>query len=978
MVSRLRQVSQGKSDRRSSGRISCNSNRHDLPHGAPGLRAGLCFLFLAATALFGLAGCTSSNTSNSTSTPTPAITFVSPSSGTVGTAVTITGNNFGATQGTSTVAFNGTAATTITSWTATTIVLPVPAGVTTGNIVVTVGGVASNGSSFTVLATPAITSLSPTSGGVGATVTITGTNFGATQGTSTVTFNGTAAAAASTWSATSIVVTVPAGATTGNVVVTVSGVASNGSSFTVLPTPTITNLNPSSGPVGTSVTVTGTNFGTAQGTSTVTFNGTSAGTATTWSTTSIAVKVPAGATTGNVVVTVAGVASNGSSFTVLATPTITSLNPTTGAVGTNVTITGTNFGATQGSSTVTFNGTAAAAASTWSATSIVVTVPIGATPGNVVVTVSGVPSVGSPFTPGPSITSLSQNSSLVASVITITGTNFGATQGSSTVTFNGLSAGAATAWSNTSITVTVPNNATTGNLVVTVNSLPSNAVTFTIIPVVNTTCSNAPTGDESKLNGHYVFLLQGWTGSGLGTPFSTVTSFAANGSGGITGGEGDTNGQITGAQHFTINATGGLYKLGKDPTGAGDLGCVVLPNSLGGSNTYTFSVGKPNGSSVYTKGRLIQWTDSTGTGNRGSGVMLLQTTPFGFPSTALNLAFGESGWDSTGAPFNGAGFLTMSATGAFSNLTADFNDAGTINFGLGSATPVSGAAGSGLSAAPDATAGYAQLVANYTVGASTQTFHYATYQVNVNEYFIISTDTIAPLAPLASGRAILTGSSFTNFSLNGSYVGHGAGSTSSTAEVSLGLLTFTPAIPQGSLTETVYTYQSPNPFNTANSTLPYAIDPGTGRVTIPGAAGTPPLRYVATPNANTEPISAFVIETDNGATFGLLEPSAGAGFTTAGLAGNYFFGTENPGDNTVTDQMGDIAVTGTLGACNGTGYSSGGTGLGSFPFVACSLAITSSNGLGNAGIGSVGIYNGEAMFFFPTSGSATLFVIEKQ
>ena len=81
-------------------------------------------------------------------------------------------------------------------------------------------------------AAPSITSLSQTSGPVGTSVTIAGTNFGATQGTSTVTFNGTAGTPTS-WSATSIMVPVPSGATTGNVVVTVGGVASNGVSFTV-------------------------------------------------------------------------------------------------------------------------------------------------------------------------------------------------------------------------------------------------------------------------------------------------------------------------------------------------------------------------------------------------------------------------------------------------------------------------------------------------------------------------------------------------------------------------------------------------------------------------------------------------------------------------------------------------------------------------------------------------------------------------
>jgi hypothetical protein len=168
-------------------------------------------------------------------TPSPAsITNISPSSGAVGTAVTITGTNFGASQGTSTVTFNGTTAV-VNTWSATSITTTVPSGATTGNVVVTVGGQASNGVSFTVSApstTPSITSLSPNSGPAGTAVMITGTNFGGSQGSSTVTFNGTAAVV-NTWSATSITTTVPSGATTGNVVVTVSGQASNGAAFTV-------------------------------------------------------------------------------------------------------------------------------------------------------------------------------------------------------------------------------------------------------------------------------------------------------------------------------------------------------------------------------------------------------------------------------------------------------------------------------------------------------------------------------------------------------------------------------------------------------------------------------------------------------------------------------------------------------------------------------------------------------------------------
>jgi hypothetical protein len=85
---------------------------------------------------------------------------------------------------------------------------------------------------------PFTASIFPASGPVGTLVTITGSNFGAVQGSSTVTFNGTIAGNASGWNNGQIQVTVPVGATTGPVVVTVAGTPSNGMPFTVqTPTP---------------------------------------------------------------------------------------------------------------------------------------------------------------------------------------------------------------------------------------------------------------------------------------------------------------------------------------------------------------------------------------------------------------------------------------------------------------------------------------------------------------------------------------------------------------------------------------------------------------------------------------------------------------------------------------------------------------------------------------------------------------------
>ncbi len=414
----------------------------------------------------------------------PTITSLSPTSGAVGSSVTITGTNFGSSVGSSTVTFNGTPATTISNWSATSIIVPVPAGATTGPAVVTVGGVSSNGVTFTVIPTPNITSLNPTSGPIGTSVTIAGTNFGVSQSGSTVTFNGISAGTATSWSATSIVIPVPNGATTGSVVVTVSGAFSNGVLFTVTsPGPSISSLSLTQGPVGATLTVNGSNFGTTQGSTTVTFNGVTATSTANWSTANFDVTVPAGATTGNVVVTVGGVQSNGVLFTVTPPPSITSINPTSGPIGTSVTITGTNFGPTVGTiqSFVTFNGIQTRA-SNWTNTSITAPVPAGTTTGNVLVFVGGVSSNGVLFTitQPPSITSLSPNSGPVGTSVTIAGTNFGTSQGSSSVTFNGTPAPNPTSWSATSITVPVPSGATPGNVVVTVGGVASNGVIFTV------------------------------------------------------------------------------------------------------------------------------------------------------------------------------------------------------------------------------------------------------------------------------------------------------------------------------------------------------------------------------------------------------------------------------------------------------------------------------------------------------------------
>lgn len=144
--------------------------------------------------------------------PAPTISGITPMSGMIGDAVTISGSNL---EG-ATVKFNGTTAT-ITVQSGTSIQTSVPEGATDGKITVTTsGGTATSAEDFDVTANPAaptIVTISPLTAMIGAEVTITGTNL---ETVTDVEFNGTAATITSQ-NATTLVTTVPEGATTGKI-----------------------------------------------------------------------------------------------------------------------------------------------------------------------------------------------------------------------------------------------------------------------------------------------------------------------------------------------------------------------------------------------------------------------------------------------------------------------------------------------------------------------------------------------------------------------------------------------------------------------------------------------------------------------------------------------------------------------------------------------------------------------------------------
>lgn len=264
-----------------------------------------------------------------------------------------------------------------------------------------VGGADGRLRHYEQVGTPTITSFTPTSGPVGTSVTITGTNL---NDVTAVTVNGTPGTITGTPTATSLTFTVGAGSATGAVSVTSPGGTATGSIFTVTvpnTAPTDISLSPASvaesqpvnTPVGTLSTTdaqggTFTYTFTTGGADNGRFNIQSGNTLTTNGVFDFETK-------SSYSIRIRSVDSGGLSFVkdliitvtdVNETPTVTGFTPTNGLAGTSsVVINGTSF-SSAGAATVRFNGTAATTFTVNSNTQITATVPTGATTGPISVT----------------------------------------------------------------------------------------------------------------------------------------------------------------------------------------------------------------------------------------------------------------------------------------------------------------------------------------------------------------------------------------------------------------------------------------------------------------------------------------------------------------------------------------------------------------------------------------------------------------
>lgn len=374
------------------------------------------------------------------------INSFSPTSGGVGTQVTITGDGF---TGATSVRFNNTEAQ-FTVDSATQITATVPTGATSGPIRVTVGSnQVSSATNFTVLPSPRITSFSPASAPVGAQVFIIGANF---TGTTAVRFNGVSATF-TVQSSTSIIATVPVGATTGPVtVVTPNATVTSTIIFKVAPK--ITGFQPGTGIPGQNVTI----LGTSLANPTQVRFGTLNAVVVSSSATQIVATVPNITSNTRVVVTTAdGTGTSPFNFILAKQPQITSFTPTSGTFGTVVTISGANLVGC----TIRFNGTEATPVTNNGDGTVSVAVPVGATSGFITATnAAGTATSSTQFTLISAITSFSPTSGLPGDTVVLNGSNL---SNPTSVRFGTVSAQIVSSTQN-SITVIVPTGAGSGRI----------------------------------------------------------------------------------------------------------------------------------------------------------------------------------------------------------------------------------------------------------------------------------------------------------------------------------------------------------------------------------------------------------------------------------------------------------------------------------------------------------------------------------
>ena len=696
--------------------------------------------------------------------PSPSITGATPTLGSVlnTTAITITGTNFIGATG---VTVDGREATNVVVVNATTITATTPTGTAGAKpiIVTTPSGSTTQSVSFTYIAVPTITSVSPASGplAAGTTITITGTNL---TGATNVKVGGVAATVL-TNSATTITASTPTGTAGAQsvAVTTIGGTATKASAFTYVALPTISSVSPPSGPLtaGTAITITGTNL---TGAISVKVGGVAA-TNISITATSITAKTPAGTDGAKdvVVTTFGGMATKSGAFTYIALPTIASVSPASGplAAGTTITITGTNL---TGATNVKV-GRVAATVLTNSGTTITASTPSGTAGAQSVevTTIGGTATKASAFTyvALPTITSVSPPSGplTAGTSITIAGTNF--VDGATTVKVGGVAASNVLVVSSTSITALTPANAVGAKDVVVTTAggvaTKTAAFTYVALPTITTVAPiSGPVagGTTITITGTN---LTGATSVKVGSVAATIltntaTVITATTPAGTAGAQSvavtTIGGTATKASAFTYVALPTIASVSptSGPLTAGTSITIAGTNLTGA----TVTVGGVAATSVVATATSI--TAKTPAGTAGAKDVVV-TTAGGVATKTAAFTYVALPTIASVSPTSGPLTAGTSITIAGTNFVVG---ATTVKVGGVAATSVVATATSITAVTPAGTAGAKDVVVTTAGGVATKTAAFT--------YVALPTiTTVAPISgPVAGGTTItITGTNLT-------------------------------------------------------------------------------------------------------------------------------------------------------------------------------------------------------------------------
>jgi hypothetical protein len=391
-------------------------------------------------------------------------------------------------------------------------------------------------------------------------------------------------------------------------------------------------------------------------------------------------------------------------------------------------------------------------------------------------------------------------------------------------------------------------------------------------------------------DGPYAFLFTGYGKFNSAVTFPEVIAglMTSSGSGAISSGTEDVS-----SNGFLPNLSfTGNYTIGTDGRGQMML-TVTGPSGQKLLQTYQFALDAEG------NGQFIE-TDTTG--NRGSGVLLKQSTAT-FSAAAFdgNYAFDFFGFDANLKRMVTVGQFHADGSSSLTDGSADQNDNGMMtNFSINgsfSNLNTSGRGGASLFFSPN-------------------TQNYVIYLVSPSEVIFLlagetttngSTTTNVNIGPFGGIAYLETGYPFTGETLNGNYVVSGTGTSSTTSDSSVfgSLMTFTPS--GGTTGSTSPIAFDQNDGGTISSALPpaaqYSVYP-TGRLAFTGGTGRMGVAYIVSAQ------QALFVGTDSEVTSGMIDLQSSGSFGPTSIQGEFTLKNPSVADVQATTVSGVPAADG--------------------------------------------------------------------